>query len=248
MRKLSFAAAVLVATVAAAYVLPGYSILRRLADARDDLKLAQLKVDGALSFHGASAKEAAAATAQTLDRPELSLDGALYLRLPLRCRLEARVADTAKAAAVSNAGKERVEGTEVAALSMANEQLCALLAGRSQGEGDLRAKLDVHLKSLGVDTQVTSLARFGGDVAYVLGAKEEGKSQFWVYKNEFQPARLRFTDKAGAVWDLRLYDYASPATGEWFPRTVELFKGAELQLRFTALDGDGKTALAEKLF
>ena len=48
----------LLAALIVSYVLPAYSILRRLAEGRDDLQLTTLKVDGAASVGPAAAKDA----------------------------------------------------------------------------------------------------------------------------------------------------------------------------------------------
>jgi hypothetical protein len=76
----------------------------------------------------------------------------------------------------------------------------------------------------------------------------EGRSQFWVYKDSFRAARLRYTDSANNAWDIRFLDYTSPATGEWMPRTIEVWRGGQRALRFTALKGDNRATLADKLF
>ena len=56
------------------------------------------------------------------------------------------------------------------------------------------------------------------------------------------------TDEQGAAWDVRFFDYASPASGEWFPRIVEVRRGGELLMRFTGLRADNKSSISDKLF
>ncbi len=82
----------------------------------------------------------------------------------------------------------------------------------------------------------------------MIGKVGEREPQLWVYKDAFLPARLRFLDAQGVLWDLRLLDYTSPATGEWFPRTVELARESEVLMRFTSLKADSKSKLADALF
>jgi hypothetical protein len=239
----------LVSLSAGAYVLPGGSILRRMVAAREDLGLSSLKVDGSMTFYGATAKAAGAALGTPTERSELVADGALYLRVPGRCRWEASAPDGTKVAAVSSGGRRRTEGTEVAPVSAGIDQVCALLAMRTTGEmAELREAVEQHLQGLGIQTRTTSLARYGGEVAYVLGEPGEGKPQFWVYKDTFRPARVRWTDKGGAAWDVRFQDFGSPVTGEGVPRTIEVWRGEERALRFTALQSDPKARVPDTLF
>jgi hypothetical protein len=44
-------------------------------------------------------------------------------------------------------------------------------------------------------------------------------------------------------WDVRFLDYASQATGDWWPRIVEVYQGAEPQLRLTVLSADARPEL-----
>lgn len=235
------------APVVQAYVLPSGAILRRMLDAREELHLTTLRVDGSASFHGQSARAAASALGSPADRSELVSDASILLRLPGRCRLEVTPVEGGKVVVVERHGKRRVEGREMPALAMALREVCALL-GWSGGESDARSALDAHLQSLRIETRSTSLARFGGEVAYVLGDSAEGRPQLWVYKDSFLPARVRLAGEGGAAWDVRLLDYASSASGEWFPRLIEVYQGAELQLRFTALEANAKAAVPETLF
>lgn len=248
-KRLGALVGVLVSLSAGAYVLPGTSILRRMVSARDELQLSNVKVDGSMTFYGPAVKEAGTALGSPTERSELGVDGALYLRIPGRCRWEASSPDGTKVAAVSANGRRRAEGAEIPALAAAIDPLCALLAMRTSGElSELREAVEQQLQALGVATRTTSLGRFGGEVAYVLGDPAEGQPQFWVYKDTFRPARLRWKDKAGTAWDLRFLDFASPVTGEGVPRTIEVWKGTERVLRFTALQSDPKARLPDNLF
>jgi hypothetical protein len=238
-----------VAAAAQAYILPGGSILRRMADGRDDLKLAGLKVDGNLSFYREAAKEAGAALGLATLRPELQIDAAVFLRLPGNCRMEVSSVESGKSSASIEArGKRRIEGVEIPALSLTLAQLCPLLGSRSPGENESRATIERHLSRLKIEYRKSALARFGGQVVYVLGDPAEGSPQLWIYKDSFLPARLRFTDGSGTGWDVRLLDYSSPATGEWFPRSVELWKGSAPWLKFTGLTADAKPKFEDRLF
>lgn len=249
MKRLGALAGVLVSLSAGAYVLPGGAILRRMVSERQEQQPSNVKVDGSLTFYGPAMKEAGTALGNTSERSELGVDGTLSMRAPGRCRWEASAPDGTKVAAVSNNGRRRMEGPEVPALAVAIDPLCALLAMRTSGDlADRRETVEQQLQTLGVETRTTSLARFGGEIAYVLGEPAEDQPQFWVYKDTFRPARLRWKDRAGTAWDLRFLDFASPVTGEAIPRTIEVWRGPERVLRFTALQSDPKARLPDNLF
>ncbi|AKQ68645.1 hypothetical protein A176_005557 [Myxococcus hansupus] len=241
--------AVLVSFAAGAYVLPGSSIIRRMAAERAEQRLSTLRVEGSLSFGGASVKEAGAALGTPTDRPEVQGDGVLSIRTPGRCRFEASVADgSTPSAVVQSGGRRKAQGTEIPAMSVLVAQVCPLLATGSGNVQEVKESVLRHLQSLGVETGRTGLARLGGEVAYVLGEMAEGRPQFWVYKDSFRPARLRYTDASGTAWDVRFLDYNSPATGELMPRTIEVWRGGQRNLRFTALKGDNRASLPDALF
>jgi hypothetical protein len=238
----------LTALSASAYVLPGGAIMRRLVAAREELSAFSLKAGGSLRFFGPGVKEAGTALGLPTDRPELEADGTVLMRLPGRCRFEARALEGNAVASVSSGGRKRVEGTEIPALSEAVQQVCAVLALRADSAAEGREALETHLRSLGIEPRTTSLGRFGGEVVYVLGQPGEDKPQFWVYKDGFRPARVRYKDAKGTPWDVRFLDYTSPATGELLPRTLEVWRGGDRVLRFTVLTGDTRAKLADTLF
>jgi hypothetical protein len=239
---------VLTALNAGAYVLPGGAIMRRMMAAREDLPFLTLRAEGSLRFYGSAVKEAGAVLGLPADRPEVEADGTVYLKVPGRCRFEAKASEGNTVAVVSSGGHKRVEGTEIPALSEAVQQVCALLAVRTESAVEGREVVEAYLRSLGIEPRTTSLARFGGEVVYVLGQLGEGKPQFWVYKEGFLPARVRYKDAKGTVWDVRFLDYTSPATGQMLPRSIEVWRGEERVMRFTSLSGDTRAKLADTLF
>lgn len=241
--------AALVASTALAYVLPAASIVRHMSEKRHRLELFSLRIEGSASFFGDSAGEVQRSLSLIGERTEISADAVLSFKLPGRCRVDLSSVEGGKVAAALSHGKPRVEGAPPTAVVTALEHLCVLFATRSSSEGEAQDALMRHLERLKVNTTMTSLARFAGNVAYVIGATEPGAAQLWVYKtDEFWPARLRFTDAQGVAWDLRLVDYTSPATGEWFPRSVELYRDNALQVRLTGLRADNRSKLADTLF
>ncbi|QAT82908.1 hypothetical protein EJ065_1304 [Corallococcus coralloides] len=249
MKRLIAVSAVLVSLAAGAYVLPGGSILRRMANAREEKRLSAFRVEGSVIFSASGVAEAGAALNVPTDRPELQGDGVLSVKIPGRCRFDASSPDSSlKSSTVQVSGRKRVEGKELPAVSVLVAQVCAILAQDAGSVQDTRLAQEAYLQGLGVNTKVTSLARFGGEVAFVLGDPAEGKPQFWVYKDAFRPARLRYSDASGAAWDVRFLDYASPATGDWMPRTVEVWKAGQRVVRFTALKADNRSAVPDALF
>jgi hypothetical protein len=219
-----------------------------MTDTRDDQPLSAIRVEGSYVFSGPVVREAVAALGLSTERSELIVDGLIQLKPPARCRFDVAAPEGNKLAVVQVGGRRRVEGTELPVLTTAMSQLCPLLAVRSSSEGEAKELVEQHLQGLGIATRTTSLARFGGEVAYVLGDPDEGKPQFWVYKDNFRPARVRWTDKAGTAWDVRFIDYASAATGEALPRGIEVWRGGERALRFTAIRSDTRASIPDRLF
>ena len=80
--------AALFATAALAYVLPGSSVLRRLGDARDDLRLTSLRVNGTVAFTADALLPAADALGVPPSGDEVRTDATFSLRIPGRCRLD----------------------------------------------------------------------------------------------------------------------------------------------------------------
>jgi hypothetical protein len=232
-----------------AYVMPPFSVVKRMAGERDRLQLTALKVDGTVTVQAAAAADYANALGVTTGPGELQLNGWVSMRFPARCRVELGSLDSTKTvAAVSSNGKRRTEGAEIAALQVVADQICAVLALRGADDNDSRVAVERHLANLKVDAKQSSLARYAGTLAYVVGNPAPGSPQLWVYKTDsFQPARLKFTDEKGVAWDVKFVDYASQAS-DTFPRLIEVWKGDALQFRFTTLGTDVKPKLDDKLF
>ncbi|CAM3559494.1 hypothetical protein G4177_05875 [Corallococcus sp. ZKHCc1 1396] len=249
MKRLIAVSVVLASLTAGAYVLPGGSILRRMSAAREEKRLSAFRVEGSVIFSSTAVAEAGAALNVPTERPDLQGDGVLSVKIPGRCRFDASTPESSnKVSTVQVSGRKRVEGKELPAVSVLVAQVCAILAQDAGSVQDTKLAMEAYLQGLGVDTKRTSLARFGGEVTYVLGDPTEGKPQFWVYKDAFRPARVRYTDSAGTAWDVRFVDYTAPATGDWMPRTVEVWRAGQRVVRFTALKADNRSAVSDKLF
>jgi hypothetical protein len=229
------------------YTLSAGSVLRRVADARDDLKVNALRIDGLATLSPRVAKEVAGALSAPYTSGELALTAVTSIQFPARCRIDISSPSSTKVvSAIWNNEKKRTEGVAVKSLEIAVEQLCALLALRG-ADAESRAKLEAHLVDKNIDGRKVSYGRFEGQVAYVLGEREAASAQFWVYKDKFLPARMKFTEGKDA-WDVRFIDYTSPTTSDWHPRLVEVFLGDELQLKLTVVSADGKADLSEVKF
>ncbi|MFN0063965.1 MAG: hypothetical protein ACKVPX_15770 [Myxococcaceae bacterium] len=234
-----------VAVPALAYVLPAGPVLRRTVDHRDDLRLAQWRVEGALTFFGALATEAFAAG---VTNAQGQVDGIWSVKPPGRCRLDLGTPGAPTLATVQSRGKVRQEGPALAPVSVLLEHVCALFAIRAAGAGEGTAALERHLRGLQIDVTETSLGRLGRQVAYVIGSNQASSAQFWVFKDSFLPARLKFSDASGTAWDIQFIDYANPSAGQAFPRRVEVLRGGELSIRFATKSADLRAALSDKIF
>lgn len=232
-----------------AYIMPSQSVLKRFANERDGLTVSNLKAAGVAAVSPSLAKEISSLMGVTWSSGELMLNASLWVRFPGRCRLELSSAESTKvlAAAATN-GKGRSEGGDVQALLVGLEQACALLSLKSSAEGATREAVQRYLTSMKVDLKTISLARFNGSVSYLIGQKTEGQAQAWLYKERFLPSRMKFTDASGAAWDVRFSDYSSQATGELWPRVLEVYKGNEPQLRVMVLDANPKADLSTVKF
>ena len=229
--------AVLAVRTALAYVPAPGAIFRHLLTGRDEQRISTARVEGTLFLAGGASTEAGG-------QGEIQSDARVFLKLPGRCRLEANGPETGKLAVVQSGGQVKNEGPAVAALGVGIGEVCALFGARSAGDG--RAELEAHLRKRGVNIGSSWLARFGGQVAYVVGGPKDADGQFWVFKDSWLPARIRWTD-GNTRWDVRFVDYNSPA-GDWFPRVVEVSRDGERQVRFTTLSGDPRANVPDRLF
>ncbi len=244
----------LIAALVLSYVMPTYSILRRYAGTRDDLTLTSLKVEGTAAVAPAIARETASALGSSWTSGDLALTSALSIKYPGRCLLELGSYESQKTIVVASSnGKRRAEGPELLAAQVALDELCALFALKSAGEGETRAAIERHLAALKIDTKLVSHARFLGQLTFAIGNRTDGNPQYWVYRDRtppdrFLPARIRFTDDKGNQWDVRFIDYSSASVADWLPRVVEVYKGQELHLRLTALTADTRADLEKTKF
>lgn len=229
------------ATSAWAYILPAGAILRRMVEARDDLHISSFRADGNAALFGP--------TGASSGVPENSMEASFLMKVPGRCRLELSMPQGRLSAVVSGGRRKSADSGMPPAALVALDETCALLALRSYSEGEGRAQVLKHLHALKVDVSATHFGRTERQkVVYVLGDSAPNRPQLWVTKNGFLPAQIRFASEDGGTWEVRLLDFASPATGEYFPRVVEVRKNGELTFRFSSTKGDARANLSDKLF
>ncbi len=94
-----------------------------------------------------------------------------------------------------------------------------------------RSRVALHNKlvSLGVDVFVSSLGRFQGKVAYVLGAEypDESISQIWFDKESFRPIRWLIFEESGNDLEVPLevrYLNWRQIDKTWYPMHIEFYK------------------------
>jgi hypothetical protein len=174
----------------------------------------------------------------------------LRLRFPLTCTLDGGGGQTATASRSQDGSAVQVTnnglGAEAADLL---RFACPLIAYRGQTPPEAVASLRGFLSAVGVAPTLapTALARLYDRVTIVLGAqaRQLDRPQLWIYKDNAAPARLLAVSN-GSLDDLRLLQYGNPASGDWLPRVLELWRGANLRARFEALDSKGLNDAADE--
>ena len=92
-----------------------------------------------------------------------------------------------------------------------------------------REILQKRLSNLGVDVKITSLGRFHGDPAYVLGAQypDETSPQVWLDKKTFLPFRWIMTGNATQNLEVLYLDWKKQ-NRTWYPMRIEFFSNGNL--------------------
>jgi hypothetical protein len=96
-----------------------------------------------------------------------------------------------------------------------------------------RELLAARLPKVGVDPNVSSIGRFQGRVAYVVGAQypDESVPQVWVDKNTFRPFRwiIRPMTPSNPLDGLEVRFYGWRKIGSiWYPVRIEFYQGERL--------------------
>ena len=248
MKRLIAVACALASLAAIAYVLPADALLKHLMEARLHTHLYSLEVDGSAAFFNDAADRAAALLGQPAGQPEVDADARFSLKPPARCRADLLRDGNSVSAVVFAKGTHRIEGTELTALETGLQQICFLLGSHASTSDETLAQFASDLRAMKIDVAQSSLARFAGQVVFLIGNPAPGNPQLWLYKKSFLPARIRFLGADGSPWDVRFLDYGGPITGDQFPRQIEIVRGDALEVRFSALKADNRARLSDRLF
>jgi outer membrane lipoprotein-sorting protein len=92
-----------------------------------------------------------------------------------------------------------------------------------------REILQEQLSNLGVDVKITSLGRFQGNPAYVLGAQypDETSPQVWLDKKTFLPFRWIMTGNATQNLEVLYLDWKR-LNQTWYPMHIEFFSNGTM--------------------
>jgi hypothetical protein len=249
-RRAAVAALALAAALPAlAYVLPTAAVLRRMGERRAALGVETLDVTGTLEAQGPAAERLAQLAGLAAPGGRLVAPARIVVKVPRRCRLELAPPEAPEGARPYVSLRDaRLSGplAEVPAAAALVRAACALLAVPTAG--DAAEPLAAALAARGVAVAETTLGRFDGRLAYVVGGRAaEARPLAWIDKETFQPMRLVSREGAGLA-DVRLVGWGSPTGGDWFPRAAEVFDGDALRLRFTTEKAAANAKLPDALF
>jgi outer membrane lipoprotein-sorting protein len=113
--------------------------------------------------------------------------------------------------------------------------------------------LQDKLSLLGVDVKVSSLGRFQGKPAYVLGARypDETPAQVWLDKDTFRPFRWIMTSKDGKSRENSLevrYLEWQKVKNTWYPMRIEFFMAGILVREIHVQNIKVNPSFSKKLF
>jgi hypothetical protein len=91
------------------------------------------------------------------------------------------------------------------------------------------ARYQSVLTELKVNMKETTLARFHGKVAYIIGAKEweRDRPQLWIDKDSFLPLRLFVPDGRSLV-DIGWFNWGGRLGGDHFPSEIEVSRDGKI--------------------
>jgi outer membrane lipoprotein-sorting protein len=116
-----------------------------------------------------------------------------------------------------------------------------------------RKMLKNKLSLLGVDVTISSLGRFQGKPAYVLGAQypDETTPQVWLDKDTFRPFRWIMTSKPGQSRENSLeirYVEWQKVQNTWYPMRIEFFMAGTLVREIHVQNIKVNPSFSKKLF
>lgn len=239
------AGALLVAEVAAAYIIPVPFICRRFAADRRKAELRDLTLDLEVTVPGATPGEA-----------ERTLEGRLYLKDPQRLRLELTSEGEEPAVLIERDGKrQHSAGSAELALLPRQDLLTAFFATRGEDSDELAEPMLAALRALRIDPAVVALRRWeSGRVVYVAGAKpwEPERPQLWFTKADELPVYYRFNgpglDGQEHRFEVYLREWGSPVAADWFPAQLELRRDGRTVMAWRVTKAERNLNLPETLF
>lgn len=246
---LALGLAIFAASPAQAYVLPADYLCRLMAEARKpSLRDATLVLDATLA-----------------DR-EGSVEERIYLKRPERMRLWRQGAPnqvTISSEGMAATGEESAPKDD----GTSPNPWPALVFPRGKDAEEQGARMLEALEAVGIDSNVVTLGRYPGGVAYVVGARpwENDRPQLWIDKATVQPVRILWpvaspgdaprvkgakaapatpTDRPGAgMHELRLLNYVGG-----LPRKLEEYEDGRLLRRSEVSRQSSNQNLPESLF
>jgi len=112
-----------------------------------------------------------------------------------------------------------------------------------------REILQERLSNLGVDVKITSIGRFKGDPAYVLGAQypDETSPQVWLDKKTFLPFRWIMTSNVTQNLEVLYLDWKK-LNQTWYPMRIEFFSNGNLVREINVQDIEVNPSFQADLF
>lgn len=222
-KYLVFVSLVAFAGVAVAYVPPGGFLLGKVAEQRNTGGLSEFTIEGIASVAGPSG--------ETSGEAQVHVNTACCVEISVlagKKEIKFKIAD-GKTAGASPEAKGLAD-----ALSGFERGLLLMFPGRTAAP-DLVAAV----RSLGVETETSSLARFFGRIAAVIGApaRDRTSPQVWIDKDSYQALRLMLPRKGAAkneMLDIRLTDYQHSPMPTKLPRVIEIALGQTVLFKLEA--------------
>lgn len=217
---------VLMSSVVAAYVPPPSYLLQRFVQARIARKIFSLQVvlDDKKLVHGSWS---------------LGTE-TLWLSAPFKMRSEWED-DTGQTLRIRDGRREwrQSPGSKGHQVKRQPDLIADFFACAEDGKedsGEARDRLMKYFDRFGIDTSKTSLTRFDGRIAILIGAEpwNQNVPQLWLDKDELFPLRFIYREEAkdkGPLIDLRLMGYGGPKAGTIFPELIERYRDGVLVQR-----------------
>jgi hypothetical protein len=109
--------------------------------------------------------------------------------------------------------------------------------------------LQSKLPLVGVNVSISSIGRFQGKLAYIIGAQypDETVPQIWVNKETFRPFRWIITGNAEDSLEVRYLEWRE-VDNTWYPMRIEFFRNHELSREILVQNIRVNPLLPQELF